>query len=163
MGLRKGWNGKGEEANVEGNACRGGCRWGGEDAVARGNGRKRIGGGCEGERLWLQRKRREKQGGGRACGDCDSAVVFEEEEGRGCDDCDSKSSSREDAGNFDRMNCDEADEEGGWNAPAARPSFTPPTVFIAPATFANIAIRLLQVLRSKQQLVLLPLRCCSCV
>ncbi|KAJ6389537.1 hypothetical protein OIU77_027794 [Salix suchowensis] len=130
MGLRKGWNGKGEEADVEGNACRGGCRWGGEDAVARGNGRKRIGGGCEGERLRLQRKRREKQGwsgfssrilircechtpdggsgelgGGRACGDCDSAVVFEEEEGRGCDDCDSKSSSREDAGNFDRK-CD---------------------------------------------------------
>ncbi|KAJ6706424.1 hypothetical protein OIU79_010966 [Salix purpurea] len=184
MGLRKGWNGKGEEADVEGNACRGGCRWGGEDAVARGNGRKRIGGGCEGERLRLQRKRRDKQahlmrrrngfamaekkvvaarmnaalsnildalgiffpikcekhklmsdflnsfsrsgfssrilircechtpdggsgelGGGRACGDCDSAVVFEEEEGRGCDDCDSKSSSREDAGNFDRK-CD---------------------------------------------------------
>lgn len=46
MVLRKGWNGKGEEADVEGNACRGGSRWGGEDAVAKGNGRMRIGGGC---------------------------------------------------------------------------------------------------------------------
>ncbi|KAJ6696301.1 hypothetical protein OIU74_015236 [Salix koriyanagi] len=42
-----GWNGTGEEADVEGNACRGSSRWGGEDAVAKWNGRMRIGGGCE--------------------------------------------------------------------------------------------------------------------